>query len=118
LTPRVLNHLGTMHAAAQFALAEAASAERLRRDYGDLAGGVFAVVRGVTVKYRHPAAGDLLAFAEPDDFTRTHLRDDLAKRTRTTATVLVELKDRAGALTFAGSFVWFLARESGETSTP
>src|SRR5262245_42258602 len=69
LSPLVHNHLGTMHAAAQFALAEAASAARLQRDFGAHVGNVLAVVRGVTLKYRKPATGDLLAFATPDDAT-------------------------------------------------
>lgn len=106
----VQNHLGTVHAAAQFALAEAASAERLRRDYGAQAGPVLAVVRGVAVKYRRPASGDLLAYAELDALTREHLAHDLATRTRITATVHVELKSRSGELTFAGDFTWFIGR--------
>lgn len=115
LTPLVQNHLGTMHAAAQFALAEAASAERLLRDHAAQAGAVLAVVRGVSVKYRKPATGELLAYAQPDASTREHLAHDLATRSRTAATILVELKDRAGNLTFAGSFDWFIGKP-GQTS--
>jgi acyl-coenzyme A thioesterase PaaI-like protein len=110
MSPLVHNHLGTMHAAAQFALAEAASAARLLRDFGGQAGKVFAVVRGVTLKYRKPATGDLLAFAAPDETTARHLLTDLATRSRTTATIRVELKDRDGNLTFAGSFEWFIGK--------
>lgn len=112
LAPRVHNHLGTMHAAAQFALAEAASAACLQREFGASAGDVLAVVRGVAIKFRRPATGDLLAFGQPDEFTRENLLRDLATRTRTRATVLVELKDRAGNLTFSGSFEWFIGRPS------
>lgn len=110
LTPLVQNHLGTMHAAAQFALAEAASAERLQRDYAAQIGAVLAVVRGVTVKYRKPATGELLAYAQPDAATREHFIQDLTTRSRTTATIVVELKDRAGNLTFAGNFDWFIGK--------
>ena len=110
LTARVSNHLGTMHAAAQFALAEAASAERLRRDYAEQAGSVFVVVRGATLKFRRPATGTLHAFARVDDNTAQHLAHDLATRSRTIATVLVELKDLAGNLTFAGSFDWYIGQ--------
>ena len=108
--PVVQNHVGTMHAAAQFSLAEAASAACLQRDFPSLDGKVFAVVRGVQLKYRKAATGDLLAFARPDDLTRENLIRDLQTKTRTAATVLVELKDRAGNLTFAGSFDWFISR--------
>ena len=109
-TPPLHNHLGTMHAAAQFALAEAASAECLQRNFGALAGRVLAVVRGVAVKYRRPATGDLLAFGTPDASTRTGLLDELAARGRTTAVILIELKDRAGTLTFHGKFDWFISQ--------
>ena len=80
--PLVLNHLGIMHAAAQFSLAEAASAECLQRHYGAAVDGVFGVVRGVEVKYRRPATGDLLAFGSPDDHTRDQLLAELAGRGR------------------------------------
>lgn len=115
-SPLVQNHLGTIHAAAQFALAEAASAECLRRGYAHLlpAQQSMAVVRGVTVKYRRAASGDLLAYAQPDDSTREHLANDLATRTRLTASVLVELKDRSGQLTFAGRFDWFIGKAGQE----
>jgi acyl-coenzyme A thioesterase PaaI-like protein len=109
-TPLVLNHLGNMHAAAQFSLAEAASAECLQRHYGVAIKGVFGIIRRVEVKYRHPAAGDLQAFGTPDDHTRDHFLAELAGRGRTAAVILVDLKDRAGTLTFHGKFEWFISR--------
>lgn len=110
LTPLLQNHLGTMHAAAQFALAEAASAECLLREFPALAAAVVPVVRGVTLKYRKPATADLFAFASADDATRQNLAADLASRSAARATVNVELKDAAGTLTFSGQFEWFIAK--------
>lgn len=109
-TPLLHNHLGTMHAAAQFSLAEAASAECLQRRFGTAAGGVFAVVRGVEVKYRRPATADLLAYGRPDEATSENLLSELAERGRTNAVILIDLKDRAGTLTFHGKFEWFISR--------
>lgn len=108
--PLLHNHLGTMHAAAQFSLAEAASAECLQRNFGAAVGAVFGVVRGVEVKYRKPATGDLLAYGQPDDATRAGLVADLAGPGRTLAVILIDLKDRAGTLTFHGKFEWFISR--------
>jgi len=108
--PLVQNHLGTLHAAAQFSLAEAASAECLQRHYATAVEGVFGVVRGVEVKYRRPATGDLLAFGTPDDHTRDQLLAELAGRGRAAAVILIDLKDRAGTLTFHGKFEWFISR--------
>lgn len=109
-TPQLHNHLGTMHAAAQFALAEGASAECLQREFGAAVGPVFAVVRGVEVKYRKPATGDLLAYGTPDESTRAHLVADLAGRGRCNAVILIDLKDRAGTLTLHAKFDWFISR--------
>lgn len=108
--PLVHNHLMTVHAAAQFSLAEAASAECLQRKYGPALGEVFAVVRGVEVKYRKPATADLLAYGTPDDFTREHLLAEMAARGRSKAVILIDLKDRAGTITFHGQFEWFISR--------
>ena len=109
-TAPLQNHLGTMHAAAQFALAEAASAECLQRHFGGAAGQVFAVVRGVEMKYRKPATSDLLAFGAPDENTRANLVAELAERGRFGAVILVDLKDRAGTLTLHARFDWFISR--------
>ena len=108
--PIVQNHLGTMHSAAQFSLAEAASAECLQRHFGASVGDVFGVVRGVEVKYRRPATGDLLAFGAPDAATRDGLLTEMARRGRTSAFILIDLKDRDGTLTFHGKFEWFISR--------
>lgn len=108
--PLVQNHLGTVHAAAQFSLAEAASAACLQRDFGATLGEVFAAVRGVEVGYRRPASGDLLAYGRPDDATRDGLLAGLNGRGRTKAVILIDLKDRSGTLTFHGQFEWFISR--------
>jgi acyl-coenzyme A thioesterase PaaI-like protein len=110
LTPLLKNHLGTMHAAAQFTLAEAASAECLLREFPTIAPTVVPVVRGVTLKYRKPATGDLFAYASADEATRQNLATDLANRSAARATVNVELKDAAGTVTFSGQFEWFIAK--------
>lgn len=108
--PLVHNHLQTMHAAAQFSLAEAASAECLQRHYGTALGDVFAVMRAVEVKYRKPATSDLLAYGTPDEQTREQLLAQMARRGRTSAVILIDLKDRSGTLTFHGKFEWFISR--------
>ncbi|HEX2861829.1 MAG TPA: DUF4442 domain-containing protein [Lacunisphaera sp.] len=109
-TAALQNHLGTVHAAAQFSLAEAASAECLQRCFGAGIGPVVAVVRKAAVKYRHPATGDLLAFAEPDAPTSGQLLSRLAARGRAAAVILVDLKDPSGTLTFHGQFEWIISR--------
>jgi acyl-coenzyme A thioesterase PaaI-like protein len=62
--PKYQNHLGAVHASAQFSLAEAASGQWLLAKFGDAAADYLAVVRHVEVKYRRPALGELTAKAE------------------------------------------------------
>ena len=109
-TALVTNHVQTMHAGAQFSLAEAASAECLQRHFAAALGDVFAVLRAVEVKYRKPATSDLLAYGEPDSDTREQLVEQLARRGRSSAVILIDLKDRSGTLTFHGKFEWFISR--------
>jgi acyl-coenzyme A thioesterase PaaI-like protein len=108
--PLVHNHLQTMHAAAQFALAEAASAECLQRHFGTALGEVFAVMRASEVQYRKPARSDLLAYGVPDEETLTRLVDQVTRRGRSLAVILIDLKDRGGTLTLHGKFEWFISR--------
>lgn len=107
---RLRNHLGTFHAAAQFALAEAASAECLRRRFPDLVPNTLAVVRQVELRYRKAASGDLFAFGRLQDGTDARLRTDLAARGHAFIAVEVELRDNAGAASFVGAFQWYLRR--------
>src|SRR5438093_12838981 len=51
-----LNHLGTVHASAQLALAEASSSEFLLRYFGSTEG-ILPVVRRLEAKFRKPANG-------------------------------------------------------------
>src|SRR3954467_11694758 len=62
-SPLLLNHVGTVHASVQFALAEAGSGEFLLRELGDAQREVFAVLRTSEVKFRKPARGTLRASA-------------------------------------------------------
>ena len=110
--PLVRNHLGTVHAAAQFALAEAASAECLHRHFAAAAGTVVPVVRRVEAKYRAPGTGTLLAYAALDPVTQQTFLSELDRCGRALAAVQVSLKDSAGTVTFAGTFEWFVARAS------
>jgi Domain of unknown function (DUF4442) len=119
----LLNHVGTVHASVQFALAEAASGEFLLRQLGEsgLSEGeqeqVFAVLRTSTVKFRKPAPlgfGKLRASARFEDTPRTsptdaaHVSAALASRGRALVAILVEVADAQGVVTMTGQFDWFL----------
>src|ERR1700761_3137919 len=61
---RYLNHLGTVHASALLALAEATSGEVLLRHFrAAVGGGVVPVVRRLEAKFRRPARGAVVGRA-------------------------------------------------------
>jgi len=108
----LLNHVGTIHASAQFALAEAGSGEFLLRQLGDAQSQVFAVLRTSDVKFRKPAHGALRASARFADGSAGALVTELASRGRALASVLVEVADPQGVITMTGQYDWFLQRQT------
>src|SRR5437762_13509668 len=66
-----LNHLGTVHASAQLALAEASSGEFLLRHFGST-DGIVPVVRRLEAKFRKPANGAVtsIASATPESLAK------------------------------------------------
>src|SRR6185436_19541909 len=100
-SPLLLNHIGTVHASVQFALAEASSGEFLLRHLGDAQRQIFAVLRTSEVKFRKPAHGALRASARFADGIAESLTADLASRGRALASVLVEVADAQGVVTMS-----------------
>lgn len=106
-----LNHLGTVHASAQLALAEASSGEFLLRAIGGMTG-IVPVVRRLESKFRKPAHGVIISTATAPEGIEG-LRTELKTKGRALITVLVELHDEAGAHTMSASVEWFVTRLQG-----
>jgi acyl-coenzyme A thioesterase PaaI-like protein len=104
------NHLGTVHAGAQFSLAEAASGQWLLARFGDAAADYLAVVRHVDVKYRRPASGELTAKAEVPDEAARQFRETLDRRGRAAIEVAVQVLGADQAITLEATFEWFAQR--------
>ena len=102
------NHLGTVHASAQFALAEASSGEYLLHRFREYSKKIVPVVRHVEVKYKKPAKGNL--------YSQATLRDDIAEQSirkletkgRAIFPVMVEIKDTKGNVTMVATVEWFV----------
>lgn len=105
-----LNHLGTVHASAQFALAETAAGDDLGAIFPELVGKVVPVVRDARAKFRTPATGDLIAFPEISADMRATFAERLAARGRAAITVRVELRMPDGTLTCQAEYDWFIQR--------
>ncbi len=108
---RYLNHLGTVHASAQLALAEASSGEFLLRHLGS-ADGLVPVVRRLHAKFRQPATGAVASAARVAPEALDQLTADIARKGRALVTVAVELRDESGAHTLSAEVEWFIQRVS------
>ncbi len=107
----VLNHLKTLHASAQFALAEAASGECLIQTFKDLAGSsLIPVVRSAQVKYRRPAASTLRAIAKINDADKARAVESIFKRGRGLISVEVNLLDDSDITSMTATFLWFIQK--------
>lgn len=111
-SPLLFNHLGTIHASAQFALAEASSGEFLLRQFGEDQSQVLAVLRTSDVKFRKPAQGALRASARFADDVADSPSVLLTSRGRAFVSVLVEVTNEQGVVTMTGRYDWFLQRQT------
>lgn len=104
----VHNHLKTVHAAAQYALAETASGDTLLALFPDLEGKVVPVLRDSKLKFKRPAETQVTAFTEVIEDDVARFREQLSRRGRSTIGVGVKVCDEAGDVTCYGTFVWYV----------
>jgi acyl-coenzyme A thioesterase PaaI-like protein len=110
--PQYANHLGTVHASALLAVAEAGSGAFLVRQLGSAVGFV-PVVRRLEAKFRKPARGRISARCPVGVQEVERWSAELAARGRVLAPVTVEVVDADGAIVLSAVVEWFIAR--GET---
>jgi acyl-coenzyme A thioesterase PaaI-like protein len=109
--PQYTNHLGTVHASALLAVAEAGSGELLLRHFHFMdASGYVPVVRRLEAKFRKPASGRISARGSlaADEFQR--LKGDLELKGRAHVRVDVEVVDENGGVALAAVVEWFIVR--------
>ena len=107
--PQYLNHLGTVHASALLALAEASSGEFLLRRFGDLQG-IVPVVRRLEAKFRKPARGAVTSAVSTPLEQLDGVNGDLAAKGRVLVSIDVELHDQSGTHVLSASVDWFIAK--------
>jgi uncharacterized protein (TIGR00369 family) len=113
VTPDHLNHVGTVHASAQFGLAEAASGAMVIAAFGDLlAQGLVPLARQAEINYRKPATGDLLAVATLTAAERQRVNAEVAERGRARFTVPVQILDDQSTVVSEITVQWVLLRQS------
>jgi len=104
----VQNHIGTIHAAAQFALAETQSGEYLAGLFPQHKGKFLPLLRSSSVKYRNPASGEIYAEAIAKQADLEKFETQFLKKGRATISVVVKVMDNDGVVTMEGEFNWFV----------
>jgi acyl-coenzyme A thioesterase PaaI-like protein len=105
--PRYTNHLGTVHASALLAVAEAGSAVCLLRHLGDRPGFV-PVVRRLEAKFRKPATGRVSARSVLPA-AAAQWPAALTDRGRILTPVPVDVVDESGTVVLSAVVEWFIA---------
>jgi len=104
----IQNHLQTIHASAQFTLAETASGEILQTIFPELVGKVVPVLRGSEIKFKKPAIKTISAHPTVSDEAISNFNEQISKKDRALISVEVQVKDVDGTVTCTGTFKWFV----------
>ncbi|MGZ3667781.1 MAG: YiiD C-terminal domain-containing protein [Ktedonobacterales bacterium] len=109
--PERLNHVGTVHAAAQFGLGEAASGSMMVAAFGDLqAAGAVPLAAAATIRYRKASRGDLRGVATLAHDEQVRVRGEIEASGKGRCTVQVQLIDAEGTVTTEMSVDWVLLK--------
>ena len=106
----VQNHINTIHAAAQFALAETQSAHYLSSLFPQYKGGFLPLLRSSSVKYKNPAQKEIHAVALAKDGDLEKFELQFIKKGRASISVEVKVIDTDGIVTMQGEFNWFIQK--------
>jgi len=106
----IQNHIQTIHASAQYALAETQSGLYLQTLFPKYVGQVVPLLRGSTVKYKNPAISTLTAYASVDDEVKGKFISFFERKGRGSIAVHIEVRDEKGTITMIGEFNWFIKR--------
>ena len=106
----VQNHIGTIHAAAQFALAETQSGYYLESLFPQYKGKILPLLRSSSVKYKNPATKEIYAVATVTTEALEKFEAQFLKKGRATITVEVKVMDADEVVTMQGEFGWFIQK--------
>jgi uncharacterized protein (TIGR00369 family) len=109
--PERHNHVGTVHAVAQFGLGETTSGVLLIATFNDLrARGFVPVMADVAIHYHRPARGDLMAQATLTPEEQVRIRNEVQSAGRSRVTIPVTLTDASGTPTTDFELAWVLLK--------
>ena len=106
----VQNHIGSIHAGAQFTFAETASGTYLSSLFPDSAGTYIPLLREVSVKYKKQALSQLRSEVFVDDMAVEKFIQNYELKGRATIVAEVKLFDTSDDVMCVGSFKWFVQK--------
>ena len=102
------NHVGTMHAGAQFSLVEAISGAAVSSAFLDLLGRATPLAQGADVTYKRPLRGDATAEAQIAQEVIDRVRAELDASGRARFEVTVTVTDAEGTLATEATMRWYV----------
>jgi acyl-coenzyme A thioesterase PaaI-like protein len=110
--PERRNHVGTVHAAAQFGLGEATSGTLVVAAFGDLfEQGIVPLAAKATITYRKAASGELRGTAFLSLQEQQRIRDEVVREKRSRFTLPVQLMKSDGSITTELEVSWSLLKQ-------
>ena len=104
----IYNHVATIHAAAQFTLAETESGMHLQTLFPDLKQKVIPLLRDAQIKYKKPAAQKIFAYSSVKVEDVEKFKMQFGKKGRALLQISVEIRDINDTLTSEARFLWFV----------
>ncbi|MFI5273844.1 MAG: YiiD C-terminal domain-containing protein [Ktedonobacterales bacterium] len=109
--PERLNHVGTVHAVAQFGVGEVASGALISGVFADMqAQGYAPIVAEATIRYLRPARGELRASARFAAAEQARVRDELRANGKARFTIAVRIVDASETVTTELEVNWALIK--------
>ena len=109
-TKAVKNHIQSIHASAQFALAETQSGLYLQEVFPEYMDKVVGLLRGSTVKYKFPAITSIMAKATLSNEAKEKFVIQLERKGIATIDINVTVLDEEDVITMQGMFTWFVQK--------
>lgn len=107
----VENHIGTVHAAAQFTLAETQSGLYLLSLFPEYADDIVPLLRSSNIKYKYPARTELVAESKVLEEDKLKFEEDFLKRGKAMIIVKIKIKDVNEKVTMMGDFGWYVQKK-------
>jgi acyl-coenzyme A thioesterase PaaI-like protein len=104
------NHIGSMHAGAQFILAETASGVYLSKLFPELQDKIIPLMRESKIKYKKTAVGTITAYVSLASEEKKRFENQFLKKSKATIEVAVTLKNEDRDIVAISTFTWFIQK--------